>query len=80
MRNDIGDKVILSLSQAELEEEIANMEMLRDALAASIMANPKIDRKTKDTDVKELRQTFEVAITAMQMVWLNFEGEEYEKR
>lgn len=67
MKKEIGDLVILKLSQDEIEYELANMEDLRDILMTKMMS---------PQDKKELKRTFDVAITAMQMIWLNMEGEE----
>ena len=67
MKKEIGDLVILKLSQDEIEYELANMEDLRDILMAKRMS---------PQDKKELKRMFDVAITAMQMIWLNIEGEE----
>ena len=67
MKKTIGDKVVLALSQEDLEKGIADMEALRDVILM----------KLKDADDrKELREDFDIAITAMQMLWLKFEGEE----
>lgn len=64
MKQEIGDKVILSLSQEEIEAELANIKDLREILLM------KMDNTQ---DKKELSQTFDVAITAMEMIWLNME-------
>lgn len=67
MKKEIGDLVVLKLSQDEIEYELANMEDLRNILLMKMQS---------EQDRKELKRTFDVAITAMQMVWLNFGGEE----
>lgn len=67
MKKEIGDLVVLKLSQDEIEYELANMEDLRNILLMKMQS---------EQDRKELKRTFDVAITAMQMVWLNIEGEE----
>lgn len=72
----VGDQVILKLSQDELAEELANMEMLLDVLQQNIRSNPKYTQKQKDLDCEELQNTFDVAMTAMRMVYLSIEGEE----
>ena len=67
MRKNIGDHVVLSLSQEECEKGIADFEDLRDILLT----------KLQDAeDRKELREDFDIAITAMQMVWLTLNGED----
>ena len=71
----VGDQVILKLSQDELAEELANMEMLCEVCQVNIQANPKYTQKQKDLDCEELRNTFDVAMTAMKMVYLSIEGE-----
>ena len=71
MKIEIGDTVILKLSQDELERSIAEMEDLRDALLML--------KTLTEQDKADMRKTFDVAITSMQMLWLNIEGEEIEK-
>ena len=71
----VGDQVILKLSQDELAEELANMEMLCETLQVNIQSNPKCTQKQKDLDCEELRNTFDVAMTAMRMVYLSIEGD-----
>ena len=66
MKKEIGDIVLLKLSQEEIEEELANMNSLMAVLMLK-MDNPQ--------DKKELKKTFDVAITAMEMVWLNMQEE-----
>lgn len=70
------DTVILSVSQEELEEEIANMELIEEQLVRNIQQNPRFDKHTKKRDIRELKHTFEVATTAMKMIWLNFKSED----
>ena len=60
-RETIGDKVILSLSSDEIEQELANIEDLEVILLSKL---------TDEQDRNGLKQTFDVAKTAMQMVWL----------
>ena len=60
-RKDVGDKVILALSSDEIERELANLEDLEVILLSKL---------TDAQDRKELRQTFDVAKTAMQMIWI----------
>lgn len=69
MRENIGDRVVLSLSSEEIEYELANLEDLEVVLLSKL---------TDGQDRKELRQTFDVAKTAMQMIWcaMNTDGEE----
>lgn len=68
MKTTIGDKVILSLSAEQIEYELANLEDL-EAILLMKLKDPQ--------DRKELRDTFDVAKTAMQMVWLNMNGEQF---
>lgn len=69
MRKNVGDKVVLSLSAEQIEQELANIQDL-EAILLMKLKDPQ--------DRKELRDTFDVAITAMQMVWLNMNGEVYQ--
>ena len=55
-RKDVGDKVILTLSSDEIERELANLEDLEVILLSKL---------TDAQDRNELRQTFDVAKTAM---------------
>ena len=65
MKIEKDDKVMLSLTAEEIEEELANVEDLRDML---------LDFMRSGQDKKELAKTFETAITAMQMVWIMING------
>lgn len=67
MKYEVGDIVLLSLSQEELEAEMANIKDLRTILFM------KMDNAN---DKKALNKTFDVAMTAMEMVWLNMEVEQ----
>lgn len=69
----IGDQVILHVTQEELEEELANMEQLLKVLLRNIEKR-FMSSEQKKTDIEELRNTFDVAMTAMKMVWLQLEG------
>ena len=69
MIREHGENVMLSLGQNEIAEGIANMEMLYERL---LELNPGLSRSRRE----DLRHDFEVAETAMKMVWLTF----HEKR
>lgn len=74
MIREFGDNVILALGQDELVAEIGNMELLLEHL---LRLNPQMPEEGKE----ELKHTFEVATTAMKMIWLNYEKDDtrYEK-
>lgn len=61
------DNVILSLSEDDLVRGIAEMEDLRDALLML--------KTLTEQDRTEMKRTFEIAITAMQMVWAITQGD-----
>lgn len=70
MKQVDGDKVILSLSEDDLVRGIAEMEDLRDALLML--------KTLTEQDRVDMKKTFETAITAMQMVWLNMQEDDTE--
>ena len=67
------DQVLLDVSKEDLERELANMEQLLEVLKININSNPKYSRRQKEIDCRELEETFDVAMTAMKMVWIQFE-------
>ena len=69
----VGDLVVLHVTQEELEEELANMEQLLKVLVWTIEKRI-MSSEQKKTDIEELRNTFDVAMTAMKMVWLQLDG------
>ena len=69
----VGDLVVLHVTQEELEKELANMEQLLKVLLRNIEKR-LMSSEQKKTDIEELRNTFDVAMTAMKMVWLQLDG------
>lgn len=69
MIQSVADNVVLMLQQDDLEREIANMELLLEHLL-------KLNPQMPENNVEELKRTFEVATTAMKMIWLANDGAE----
>ena len=73
-----GDRVILTLGEEELEKCIADMEDISAKCLKDLKTEPRYTEAERVIVRGEIIQLYDVALTAMRMVWLQMQGEQVE--